>query len=392
MAMRWVQENIAAFGGDPNNVLIFGESAGAGSTSVHLVMPGSWGLFHRAIIQSGAFPPWGSQPADSAERTAQAVLNHFDCKTMACLLGREFQELRNWTLVQHPPNVQCRFCVRWSPQVDGVHLLDDPVKLMEMGYIAKVPLLTGVNRDEGSMFVPLPQNTTLSKPEASECHLSNKGKQPLDALYSFDAALKVAYQPSVVTKLNELYKPEVRGKGFPDYYWPAMSTYSDRDFVCPAQRAARHLHSIIPLYVYRFMHAPKPCPVAFHSSEIPYALSVECPDAEQNPELFWQHGINKGKPLYVCVNRQEDPEGWLLSQQMVSYWSQFAWHANPNSEGHPPWPRYTTQDPTNIVLSADIHTVNHTSQYVAERNTCSLWSSMLTSEEGIPASTWDVTC
>ncbi len=72
-AMRWVQRNVAAFGGDPSRVTIFGESAGAGSMSNHLVMPASRGLFTSVIIESGSFATWASKPQNASQAVFDQV-------------------------------------------------------------------------------------------------------------------------------------------------------------------------------------------------------------------------------------------------------------------------------------------------------------------------------
>lgn len=84
VAMKWVQQHISAFGGDPNRILVAGESSGAGSVSIHIVSPGSKGLFASAAMQSTAFGDWLTTPED-ANATCKTVLKATNCTDIACL-------------------------------------------------------------------------------------------------------------------------------------------------------------------------------------------------------------------------------------------------------------------------------------------------------------------
>ena len=85
-ALRWVRENIGAFGGDRDRVTLFGHSAGAAAVSAHLVSPASTGLFSRAGVLSGTMANWGSHSAEAAERNFEHALASVNCSTLACLL------------------------------------------------------------------------------------------------------------------------------------------------------------------------------------------------------------------------------------------------------------------------------------------------------------------
>eukprot|EP00439_Symbiodinium_sp_Y106_P044364 s303_g5.t1 len=108
-ALRWVHRNIAAFGGDPQKVVLFGESAGAGSIAVHLTSPESWPLFHSAIMESGAFSYWNAQPMEDAERQFSELISATGCgnasvtSPVACLEDMEGDELTGLATVELNP-------------------------------------------------------------------------------------------------------------------------------------------------------------------------------------------------------------------------------------------------------------------------------------------------
>ncbi len=145
--LRWLHRNVAALGGDPDNVTIFGESAGAWSVCAHMVMPGSRGLFARGIMESGACADplyFGANEAKAqGDRFAQAL----GCADIACLRGKDATAvLKAIPLKRHyvlPPGES------WAPVVDGVELPDVPLEAIRAGKGANVPLIIGWNRDEG---------------------------------------------------------------------------------------------------------------------------------------------------------------------------------------------------------------------------------------------------
>jgi len=162
-ALRWVARNAAAFGGDPGNVTVFGESYGGLSTSAHLVAPGSAGLFHRAIIQSGfalmdlpaggIFPGlpavawYGWRASAEVEALGAAVAPQLGCAdvatALACLRGAPVQEL----LAHAQPFQPYGFGNRVLPEV--------PAQALQEGLFHRVPVLSGSTRDEHRLFVGL---------------------------------------------------------------------------------------------------------------------------------------------------------------------------------------------------------------------------------------------
>ena len=157
MGLEWIQRNIKHFGGDPNNVTIFGESAGAVSVSLHLLSPLSRSKFQRAIMQSGsATTPWATLSKEAAKsRALDLATNYLGCpKTddmddiLYCLRDLPAQRIieEQWVsrgIVQFP----------FVPIVDGSFLIETPEMSLKRRSFKKCPIIMGSNRDEGSFFI-----------------------------------------------------------------------------------------------------------------------------------------------------------------------------------------------------------------------------------------------
>ncbi|MBL4722086.1 MAG: carboxylesterase family protein, partial [Alphaproteobacteria bacterium] len=139
-ALRWVQDNIAAFGGDPDNVTIFGESAGSRSVALHMISPLSRGLFHRGICQSG-----GLRNVDGSLAAREAMGLEIAAKLGCDKAADPLAALRE------KPWVELANAVDFSsnPFVDGWVVPDDPQKMYEAGDVASADMIVGVNANEG---------------------------------------------------------------------------------------------------------------------------------------------------------------------------------------------------------------------------------------------------
>lgn len=162
-SIRWVQENIAAFGGDPNRVTIFGESAGGASVNYHMMSPLSQGLFHRAISQSGtAHCPWTLTRPGFAKQKAKIVAERLNCpfgnsqEFIDCLrkkdavdiigVDRAFQEFDYCPMIPFRPVIE--------PSHPGAFLTEDPAVSSKYGRLLDIPWMTGITSEEGALRAP----------------------------------------------------------------------------------------------------------------------------------------------------------------------------------------------------------------------------------------------
>ena len=305
-ALEWVRENIATFGGDPENVTIFGESAGGMSVGTLLATPRAKGLFHRAILQSGALH--NIETADHAARVAELFLETLDLTpedAEAVRHGRVSELVR----AQQVAAVRAGFgdgSLPWSPSVDGELLPMTGIEAMAQGAVARVPVLVGSNRDEWRLF-------TLF--DARSRRLDEPGllKRLVRMLGGEDEA-RVAL---------ELYRESERGHGAsPGRLWEEIQ--GDRVFHHPAQRAADALAAAgLPTWRYLFSWRP---PVlgnrvgACHGLELPFVFGAL-------RSLPWLR-----RSLGLSARSRK------LSRLMQDAWIHFARHGTPAHDGLPGWP------------------------------------------------------
>jgi para-nitrobenzyl esterase len=346
-ALRWVQRNAAAFGGDPGNVTLAGESAGGMSVCAHLTSPKAAGLFHRAIIQSGSclidWPantilpdtPPGSTWATTAEVEAigQTVARDLGCGDPASDVIECLRSLPAAELVAHP--LSAAFS---RPAFGNQTLLENPAIVLREGRIHRVPVLTGHTRDEGRLFAAL----FFDVPETDEEY-----RALLDAAFGDQAARVAATYPA-------------RSEGSPGLTWAAIIT--DRVWVCPTLAGNRLLTRVVPTYAYEFADRDAPGGIPGTGSDFPLG-------AYHSAELQY---------LFDFIDEEErlTPEQRELAERMIGYWANFAAAGDPNGPALPLWPPFRDDDLAPHVQRLAPVADGLGSVDVAAEHRCAFWASL----------------
>ncbi|MCU1335073.1 MAG: Carboxylic ester hydrolase [Bryobacterales bacterium] len=309
-ALQWVHENIANFGGDPNNVTIFGQSGGAGKVSTLLAMPGAKGLFHRAIIQSGS--NLKAVSVADATATAQAVMAKLNVKS-----ADDLQRVPMDQLIQATTSTQG---LRLAPVLDGNTLPRDPFSPDAPEVSADVPVLLGSTETEVTFF-------------------PGTGMDPIDDTALLTRVKQAARGDDAQAKhLIELYRKGRPGVSNIDVALIVESDMRVRTGI--ATIAELKAAKPAPVYLYYFTWRS---PVrdgklkAFHTLEIPFVT-----DNVDNATSMTGMGQDR----------------YGLQDKMSAAWAAFARTGNPNHKGLPNWPKFNPSQRATMIFNKECKVVN----------------------------------
>ncbi|XP_034541559.1 uncharacterized protein ces2b isoform X2 [Notolabrus celidotus] len=315
-ALRWIKQHIHSFGGDPDLVTIFGESAGGISVSLLLLSPLSDGLFHHAIAESGTAAMdliVGNDPLPTTQMVANITGCTLDSKEKFAACMRNLDPETFLTMAQDQS-------LRIVVNVDG-HFLTKPVdELFSKHELLNIPFMTGVNNDEGGFLLTgffAPQNWTEG---IDQEHIKN---------------ILLMFYPDPV--LEDMLIDEYMGGGEDPVKNRNGYTelLGDMLFTIPAIKTVNaHRDAGAPVYLYEYQHPPN-----FLQAKRPSFVK-----ADHGDEIFSVFGFcftTKHTTLTENTCTEEEEQ---LSKTMMSYWANFARSGSPNGKGLVQWPEYGTEE------------------------------------------------
>ncbi|XP_075045490.1 pyrethroid hydrolase Ces2e-like [Mixophyes fleayi] len=314
-ALRWVQNNIADFGGDPNSVTIFGDSAGAVSVSALVLSPLAKGLFHRAIAESGV----AIMPGLMAKSVEEVI---FIRNIIANVTGCDQNTLVDCFKLKSEEEIisissSLKFLSLWG-SIDGVFLPKPAEQILSDKEVNSVSFMTGVTEQEFGWILPMAMNITGVRDgmDREAAHVMLKNTPILGSLSSASSLLLEEY-------LCDATDPaEIRSR--------FVDLCGDLMFVIPALKTAKyHRDAGHPVYFYEFQHR-----LSFFKDSKPAFVK-----ADHGDELFFVIGgpFLKGGLMFTGAAEEEEK---VLSKKVMKYWANFARTGNPNGPGLINWPQY----------------------------------------------------
>lgn len=321
-SLKWVQKNIEAFGGDPNNVTIFGQSAGGRSVTWLMISDAAKGLFHKAIAQSAQQSPLRGMTEKRFGLTPEVDIG---AKYMSSLGVKSLAELRKLPVQKLVLDGSAYYAGEFGgPFVDGQIIKGDPIPLFAAGKQAKVPFMIGTNSFDSDFMLP--------------------GEPSLEVFTK-----KIHENPKIIEKLYADVKDKCILNSF---------VIQDLMYRASTKLLANSMNGIAPAYAYYYDYLTQniraTLPGAPHTYEIPYifgslALVPQAPkqaikDVNQCARI--EKDIADFRKTHVWpkdwfpIVDKNSPQDQAMSERLSASWAAFAKTGNPNVTGQANWPIY----------------------------------------------------
>jgi para-nitrobenzyl esterase len=308
-ALRWVKANIADFGGDPDNVTVFGESAGAMAIGILMASPLGHGLFHKAIGESGAFWDGRHGPLQSFEEARTRGLafarqqGNASIAALRAMPAEQLNAAAPWSFQSSP------VVAAFSPSIDHHVIPDVPARRFLRGEQMHIPLLAGWNTAEEFPFAAqsLPCQSAQAFRAAAEAMFGTE--RLADFLQAYPADTDAQARTSAAALTGDTVVGEQC------WQWLRLHQATSR----------------APVYGYLFGYTSPYTPIASHVTEIPFVFGTLTP----------QQVIGSVTPPAEADR--------ALAQTIMSYWVNFATRGDPNGSGLPSWPAYDEKDVVQIL-------------------------------------------
>ena len=361
-ALKWVQRNIGTFGGDPGNVTLGGQSAGAGATAANVFSPGAHGLFQRAIFQSGGYSPFvpksvaeekGRKFAAAAGCTSKNEKGGDVAKCLRALPAAKIEALAG--------TASDTSALITNPLVDGTVIPRQEIDLIQSGQFNQMPIMMGTTHDEGNFTIGILQYFKKDRTAINEADYRAYAQKT----YGGNAGPGGSPPPYPKGTVDAVLAHYPLSKAGAQMAWD--SAHSDM-LACRGQYTAEALSPHAPVYMYLFddrtaqTYFPKMPgyqPLAYHTADIAYVFAG-------------YHGGPEG--LRFKLN----PAQSQLSDRMVDAWANFARTGNPNGKADAPWPRWQkgANTPAYFLQNDGWKTVQTNAEFAAAHQ-CGFWSAIL---------------
>src|SRR5215472_8538810 len=361
--LQWVQRNAARFGGNPNNVTLGGQSAGATDTGANMISPLSAGLFHRAIYESSplnSLQPLSIGLTRGMNFATAAGCPGEDATTAACLRALSSPQI---LLFQGTANANGPYVT--GPMVDGSVIPVTPITAWTTGQFNHMPVIGGNVQDEGNFGIGITEYFTgpAQVPMTAEQYVANVTRTYSGPEYPGGPN----YPAGTVDQVLAKYPPG----GDPQATYNLVTTF-------PGACRNRHIDALwaqagLPVYAYEFNDQNAPyyfppmpsfTPLAAHTIDIQFLFPLwhgsflGVPGASQSPALT--------------------PQESILSDELVAAWTKFARTGNPNGTGNSPWPRFVNQEGVPEYLSENVPSLStFTNAQFGARHDCDFWDKII---------------